>query len=144
MLLHGAAMGLLVFVLQIMLFILTQTSTNMILPVGSNLFDTALAKQVAGLFAGADAFALSGNIPVHSRICIAYDHAGEKYSADCRAGHNLVFAVSDWILFLPYPLAGSSAGDIYAAQFGQYLDAVRALDSHSVFSGTYLFVFCYT
>lgn len=47
MLLHGATIGLLVFVLQIMLFILTQTSTNLILPIGSNLFDTALAKQVA-------------------------------------------------------------------------------------------------
>jgi len=96
MLLTGATMGLLVFVLQIMLFILTQTSTLLELPIGSNLFDTELAKQVA----------VYSQIPMLSHFLAIFLFTAAYASRLTRPGGSIrKTVVIGLLLYLPY-LAG--------------------------------------
>lgn len=93
MLLTGAAMGLLVFVLQIMLFILAQTSIALELPAGSNLFDTEMAKQVA----------IYSQIPMLSHFLAVFLFTSAYASRLTMPGGSIRKAVTTGILlYLPY------------------------------------------
>ena len=93
MLLTGAAMSLLVFVLQIMLFILTQTSTALELPAASNLFDTELAKQVA----------VYSQIPMLSHFLAIFLFTAAYASGQTKPGSSIRKpVVIGLLLYLPY------------------------------------------
>ncbi len=85
----GASLGLVVFVLQIMLFVLSERSVDMELPSESNLFDTDVAGQIATF----------SRMPIVSHFVAMFLFLGAYCSRTVGAGDNIYKSVAIGLVY---------------------------------------------